>query len=141
LDAGEGTWEEADDWESPHYDPDARKFEQIATEAWVERKRNRPRRGRKPALDELGKGKLVALLGLGLSLRQAATCLGVSHTTVSNLLQAEPRLAEAAEASHFEAQIEPLVCIIRPSKKSWRAATWLMKYLDAKQAQREERTK
>jgi hypothetical protein len=32
-------------------------------------------------------------------------------------------------AARFQAQIEPLLVILRESKRSWRAATWLINYL------------
>jgi hypothetical protein len=96
------------------------------------------RRGRPAALDEQGKGRLIALLSVGMSMRQAAAVLGVSHTTVQKTLKAEPALAEEITAARFQAQLQPLACIIRESRRSWKAATWLLKYLDAKIAGHEE---
>ena len=98
----------------------------------------RGKRGRPVAFDEHAKGKLVALLALGLTLRQAGSVLGVSHTTISNTLKAEPALAEEITAARYQAQVQPLACIVRESRRSWKAATWLLKYLDAKVASREE---
>src|SRR6185503_6382556 len=46
------------------------------------------RRGRRQSLDERGKGQLLGLLAVGLSLRQAAAVLGVSHTTLRRTLAA-----------------------------------------------------
>src|SRR5207237_1601013 len=99
---------------------------------------SRPRRGRPAAFDEHNKGKLVALLSLGMSLRQAAAVLGVSHGTIRNTLKADPALAEEITASRFQAQLQPLACVIREARRSWKAATWLLKYLDAKIASHEE---
>ncbi len=99
---------------------------------------SRPRRGRPAAFDEHNKGKLVALLSLGMSLRQAAAVLGVSHGTIRNTLQADPALAEEITAARFQAQLQPLACVIRESRRSWKAATWLLKYLDSKIASHEE---
>ena len=96
------------------------------------------KRGRPAAFDEHAKGKLVALLALGLSMRQAASLLGVSHTTIQNTLQAEPALAEEITAARFQAQVQPLACVVRESRRSWKAATWLLKYLDGKIASHEE---
>src|SRR5207249_1435613 len=56
------------------------------------------RRGRPPALDDQAKGQLIALLSVGMSLRQAAAVLGVSHTTVQKTLKADPALAEEITA-------------------------------------------
>ena len=38
----------------------------------------------------------------------------------------------------FQGQIEPLLVILRESKRSWRAATWLVKYLDQHIQKRQE---
>ena len=98
----------------------------------------RGKRGRPAAFDERSKGQLIALLALGLSLRQAASLLGVHHSTISSTLQADPALAEEITAARFQAQVQPLACIVRESRRSWKAATWLLKYLDGKIATHEE---
>jgi hypothetical protein len=90
------------------------------------------RRGRRQSLDERGKGQLLGLLAVGLSLRQAAAVLGVSHTTLRRTLAANAELADEINAARSRAALEPLACVIRESKRSWRAATWLLKYLDEK---------
>lgn len=96
------------------------------------------KRGRPAAFDDHAKGKLVALLALGLSLRQAASLLGVHHKTIANTLEADPALAEEITAARFQAQVQPLACVVRESRRSWKAATWLLKYLDGKIANHEE---
>ena len=90
------------------------------------------RRGRRQSLDERGKGQLMGLLAVGLSLRQAAAVLGVSHTTLRRTLAASAELSDEINAARSRAALEPLACVIRESKRSWRAATWLLKYLDGK---------
>src|SRR5439155_24394764 len=99
---------------------------------------SRPRRGRPPAFDDHAKGQLVALLSVGMSMRQAAGVLGVSHTAIQKLLKADPALAEEITAARFQAQLQPLACVIREARRSWKAATWLLKYLDGKIASHEE---
>jgi hypothetical protein len=96
------------------------------------------RRGRPPAFDDHAKGQLVALLAVGMSMRQAAAVLGVSHTTVQNTLKADAALASEITAARFQAQLQPLACVIREARRSWKAATWLLKYLDAKIASHDE---
>jgi hypothetical protein len=96
------------------------------------------RRGRPSAFDDHAKGQLVALLSVGMSMRQAAAVLGVSHTAVQKILKADPALAEEITAARFQAQLQPLACVIREARRSWKAATWLLKYLDGKIASREE---
>src|SRR5262245_62567197 len=73
-----------------------------------------------------------------MGMRQAASVLGVSHTTVQNTLKAHPTLAEEITAARFQAQLQPLACVIREARRSWKAATWLLKYLDGKIASHEE---
>jgi len=116
--------------------PDAESADPL--EDLLARALSRPRRGRPAAFDEHNKGKLVALLSLGMSLRQAAAVLGVSHGTIRNTLKADPALAEEITAARFQAQLQPLACVIREARRSWKAATWLLKYLDAKIASHEE---
>jgi len=96
------------------------------------------RRGRPASLDDQAKGQLTALLAVGMSMRQAAAVLGVSHTTVQKTLKADPALAEEITAARFQAQLQPLACVIREARRSWKAATWLLKYLDSKIASHEE---
>jgi hypothetical protein len=52
------------------------------------------RRGRPVALDELAKGRLLGLMSMGLSFRQAAAQLGVHHQTLLNTLKRDEELAQ-----------------------------------------------
>jgi hypothetical protein len=54
----------------------------------------------------------------------------VSHTTLRCTLAASAELSDEISAARSRAALEPLACVIRESKRSWRAATWLLKYLD-----------
>jgi len=99
---------------------------------------SKARRGRPPTFDDHAKGQLVALLSVGMSMRQAAAVLGVSHTAVQKILKADPALAEEITSARFQAQLQPLACVIREARRSWKAATWLLKYLDGKIATHEE---
>ena len=94
--------------------------------------------GRKHVFDAFMQGRLVSLLALGLSIRQAAACLGVSHVAVLKELKRNAELHEQIAAARFQAQVEPLLVILRESRRSWRAATWLVSYLSKQLAQREE---
>src|SRR5436190_6276564 len=73
-----------------------------------------------------------------MSLRQAAAVLGVSQGTILNTMKADPALAEEITSARFQAQLQPLACVIREARRSWKAATWLLKYLDGKIATHEE---
>jgi hypothetical protein len=85
--------------------------------------------GRKHVLDAFMRGRLVSLLAMGLTLRQAAAALGLSHSAIWKELRKNAELSEQVNAARFQAQIEPLLVILRESKRSWRAATWLIDYL------------
>jgi hypothetical protein len=110
------------------------------------------RAGRKNVFDEFLRGRLVSLLAMGLSIRQSAAALGLSHNAVWKELQRNPEVSEQVNAARFQAQIEPLLVVMRESRRSWRAATWLLNYLgkqigsheetpdEARRRNREERT-
>jgi hypothetical protein len=95
-------------------------------------------RGRKFVFDDFLRGRLVSLLAMGLSLRQAAAALGLSHSAVWKELKRNPDLTEQVTSARFQAQIEPLLVILRESKRSWRAATWIVNHLQRQVSQREE---
>jgi hypothetical protein len=95
--------------------------------------------GRKHVLDAFMRGRLVSLLAMGLTLRQAASALGLSHNAIWKELRTNRELSEEVNAARFQAQIEPLLVVLRESKRSWRAATWLINYL-TKSVQNREQT-
>jgi hypothetical protein len=64
--------------------------------------------------------------------------LGVTHPTVLRTLNADPDLREEVASARYQAQLQPLACVIREAQRSWRAATWLLKYMDGKLAGHEE---
>lgn len=71
-------------------------------------------------------------MAMGLSIRQAAAATSVSHTAVRLEMKRNPALMVQAELAREHARLEPLLVIIRESKRSWQAATWLLAHLDAK---------
>ena len=64
--------------------------------------------------------------------------IGVSHTTVSDALMADRALAEEVTAARFNAHLQPLACVNRESRRSWRAASWLLKHLCETISKRDE---
>jgi len=90
------------------------------------------------AIDDYVRGRLVSLLGLGLSIRQAAAAVGVSHTAVRQEIKRNAQLTMQVELAREQARLEPLLVIIRESKRSWRAASWLMKHLEGKRSGRKK---
>jgi hypothetical protein len=112
--------------------------EENAMQALIQRALAQSKGGRPSVFDDHSRGKLVALLALGLSVRQSATVLGVSHPTILRALAADQELREEVTAARYQAQLQPLGCVIREAQRSWRAATWLLKYMDGKLAGHEE---
>jgi hypothetical protein len=90
-----------------------------------------PDRGGRPrALDERQKGQLTILLAVGLSQREAAAWLECSQTTIWRVLSSDAELANDVKRFHRLARLQPLLRVYRASGESWRAATWLLTYLD-----------
>jgi hypothetical protein len=91
--------------------------------------RARRRGGRPTVIDAELKAKIATLMGTGLSLRQAAAFLGISHPTISKAIQGDPELKEEVELARTRATLHPLACILRESGKNWKAAVWLLEHL------------
>ena len=87
------------------------------------------RGGRPTVIDAELKAKVAALMGAGLSMRQAAAFLGISHPTISKAIQEDPELKEEVELARTRATLHPLACILRESGKNWKAAVWLLEHL------------
>ncbi len=97
----------------------------------------RNRGGRPRVVDEQLKGKMVILLATGLSLRQTAAFLGISHPTVSAAIAADPGLAADIADARVRAELHPLAQLIREGGRSWKTAVWLLDYLE-KRNEREQ---
>ena len=98
-----------------------------------EHERTRARAGRPSVVDEDMKYTMLELLGIGLSLRMTAAHVGVSHQTVANVLEKDPAFAEEVRRTRQNAKVYPLNCILRECGRSWRAAAWLMEFLERKE--------
>ena len=101
---------------------------------------SKPKRGGRPTVvDEQLKGKIVILLATGLSLRQTAAFLGITHPTVSAAIAGDPELAADLADARVRAEVHPLNHLIREGGRSWHAAAWLLTYLQ-KQNERERQS-
>ncbi|HUE73407.1 MAG TPA: hypothetical protein VMP01_21190 [Pirellulaceae bacterium] len=101
----------------------------VTVRADRERQRERARGGRPPVVDEQMKYNMLELLSVGLSLRMTAAHVGVSHQTVANLLAGDARFAEEVRQTRERAKVYPLNCVLRECGRSWRAAAWLMEFM------------
>lgn len=88
------------------------------------------RRGRPFLIDERAKGRILGLMAYGLSLRQAAAQLSIHHTTLLAAMKRDEEFAEQVSEARLDAISQPLLTVIQASRRSWRAAAWLAKFLD-----------
>jgi hypothetical protein len=96
--------------------------------------------GRKPALDDIAKGRLLGLLAYGLSFRQAAAHVGIDHKTILNTIQRDPDFAAQVSEARLDAISQPLLTIIKASRTDWRAAAWLARFLNERRVSLNEVT-
>jgi hypothetical protein len=69
-------------------------------------------------------------MAYGLSLRQAASQLGLHHTTLVAAMKRDEEFAEQVSESRLDAIAQPLITVVQASRRSWRAAAWLAKFLE-----------
>jgi hypothetical protein len=105
------------------------KAEIVTVRADRERRQERARGGRPAVVDEQMKYNMLELLGIGMSLRMTAAHVGISHQTVANLLARDQAFAEEVRRTRERAKTYPLNCILRECGRSWRAAAWLMEFM------------
>ena len=74
--------------------------------------------------------RFLMCLTFGLSMRQAAAAIGCHHTTLVKRAKRDHAFAELIERAKSKARTDPLIEVTRASRKSWRAAAWLLQYLD-----------
>ena len=77
---------------------------------------------------------MVVLMSHGYSMRQAAAAIQRSHVTISRHLKKDPEFAAKAERFRRYAESDALDEIVKASSKSWRAAAWLLSYLERREA-------
>ncbi len=105
------------------------KVEIVTVRADRERQHVRASGGRPTVIDEQIKYNILELLGVGMSLRMTAAHVGISHQTVANLLVKDAAFAEEVRQTRERAKTYPLNCILRECGRSWRAAAWLMEFM------------
>ncbi|HUE74605.1 MAG TPA: hypothetical protein VMP01_27305 [Pirellulaceae bacterium] len=95
----------------------------------VSQVRRSSRGGRPTVIDEPMKARIATLMGAGLSLRQAAACLGIGHQTISRAVAADKQLKHDIEVARTRATLHPLACVLREAGRNWKAAVWLLDHL------------
>ena len=85
----------------------------------------------KPTLTK--EARLLICLSMGMSMRAAARTIGCCHTTFVKRAKRDEHFAAQIEQAKQQARADPLRELYAASRKSWRAAAWLLEYLDRKQ--------
>ena len=77
--------------------------------------------------------QVLAFIECGYSLRQAAGAVGRSHTTFIRLRKRDENFDRALRQRRQLARDKPLRQVLQAAERSWRAAAWLLKYLDGQE--------
>ena len=98
-----------------------------ATAAVAPRKRGRP-----PVLDDMKKGQILGIVGVGCSRRTAARFVGCDAKTIRNTAGRDPEFAGQLAHASQAAEIEYVRNINQAAKKEqyWRAAAWALERLN-----------
>ena len=124
--SGETDWDEVAAFvaEAVAADPTLARYHQVVKQDQVPNsKRNQP-------LTLTEEDRFLLCLSLGQSMRQAAATIGVHHTTLVKRAKRDDKFARAIALAKQRARNDPLLAVRQASQKSWRAAAWLLNYLD-----------
>jgi hypothetical protein len=83
--------------------------------------------GRPKFLDEVKRAEICALVSSGCSYRNAARYVGCTVQAISALAKRDPEFAEQLEKAIAQREAFPLASLREASKRSWRAAVFLLK--------------
>ena len=111
--------------------------EKSATLGKTERRRRRDSRA---PLTREEKHQAALLISYGHSLRQAASQIGRSHMTLSRYMKNDPEFAEQVERYRGYAESDAMAEVVKASRRSWRAAAWLLTYLERRERRQDRRS-
>jgi hypothetical protein len=72
--------------------------------------------------------KLYMLLSVGFSRRQAASYLGISHGTISNVARENPEFAAELRRAEELTALQSEMTIMAAARKNWKAAAWYLTF-------------
>jgi transposase len=83
---------------------------------------------RRPALDEVKKKEILAILAQGCSRSRAAQYVGCSPSTIRRAALREPQFAAALTRAEAQSELTCLTNVRKAGKKEqyWRAAAWVL---------------
>ena len=86
------------------------------------------KRGRRPVLDEVKRGEILAILTVGCSRRTAAKYVGCAVTTIKRTADRDPEFAEDLCRKENQHEFTYLKNIRQAAEKPqyWRAAAWVL---------------
>jgi hypothetical protein len=90
---------------------------------------------RRPVTDD-EIARVLTYVECGYSLRQAAAAVGRNHASVLRRIRRSPDLVSEYRQKQQLAREQPLRQLHAASQRSWRAAAWLLTYLDRRDAKR-----
>jgi hypothetical protein len=88
---------------------------------------------KRPRLTDEEIARVLTYVECGLSLRQASAAIGRNHASVLRVIRRNPTFVTEYRRRRELARERPLRHLHEASQKSWRAAAWLLTYLDGLQ--------
>ena len=110
--------------------PAAIDFDELARQQAVKQDQPATNSKRNTPLTESEEDQFLLCLRYGFSIRQAAAAVGCSHSTMVKRAKRDEAFAKKIKQAQANARIDPLWEITIASRKSWRAAAWLLTYLE-----------
>ena len=84
--------------------------------------------GRVRVMTSEARRAICCYLQAGLSRRQAAAFVGCHHTAITKAAQRDAQFAAELEQAERQSEALPMLRVVKASRKSWRAAAWLVKH-------------
>jgi hypothetical protein len=86
--------------------------------------------GRPRKLDEVSKSILTRMLSRGFTVTEAAAFVGCNRTTVVREAKRDPVFGAEVKRAKDRAACEPKDVVVGAAKTNWRAAAWLINYIE-----------